>query len=403
MIFATGTFKGKPCDLTPVSVHDVINEFNVPFNGKSMVEFTLDKSLVKFDQLNKVEKYRQRAGKGNTIQGRDSRNNSVSLLFSYSAPRKDKNGLIVSEPKHYFYEGKDFHVPANRLEEAVFFYLHPNCAQSPFFDGRAEWSLVDREANAKKEYDAMLNITSLVSEIGAEKDYQKLKRIALGIKLTVNGQSITIPQNRIGSLDEVKVQLSNLAIKHPEQFSLAYRDGNMLLAGTVKDAINSGLLILKGVGGGMSKWYWTIGDRSELCTVNNGVDSFAALLNAVQNRETFMAFINMVDGNSNQITAPIASLLNGESSIKDPKDMTGAELASEALKAGVVEFNREKSIFQVIGPDGEPELQGLHKVENPAKRISELSDALEGKGIKRNRVVKALKGERSEEEPKTEE
>ena len=127
MIFATGTFDGKPCDLTPVDVKDVIRVFKVPFSGNESVEFTLDASMKRWDELNKITKFRPRAGKGNTIQARTPNGSTVSLLFSDSAPRKDRNTNIVrSEPLHYFYEGCDFMVPAANLEAAVFFWLHPN-------------------------------------------------------------------------------------------------------------------------------------------------------------------------------------------------------------------------------------------------------------------------------------
>lgn len=386
-IYATGRVNGKDYDEKPVNVKEVIKHFNLPFDGTTDAEFTLVDSLVKYDELNKVWRHRQNAYKPARIVVTKN-NESVELRFCEAPPTKDrKNGNNVYSPEHMIYPGRDFFIPRTDLEQQVFFYLHPACEQSPAKNGSpAEWNFIDRKADAKKETEAFEIVMKIAAEISNEQDFTRLKRSAKGIKFIINGETKSIPHGKIND-DEVKAQLLKLATAHPTEFAVAYRDANLFLEGCIVDAIDSGLLIHEGVGGGMSQWRWTIGDKSVFgSTITNGTDPRAALINTVHSDRWGQVFTEMLETNSNYRfePKPVAQ--------KEFKDMSGRELAAVALSSGLTEYNREKKVYQLI-VDFEPAPQSLLKIEDPTKRVWELEVALGERGICRNRVVKALNGE----------
>ena len=263
--------------------------------------------------------------------------------------------------------------------------------------------MLDREANARKELADVNIMAELIGEIQAEQNVRGLLRIAKGLNFVSKGSNVSIPSSSINEA-EVKARLVKLAMEHTEAFNVAYRDGNTRLYGLLKDGIDAGTIVLKNIGGGMSKYYLNSAtDNGEVCTVNNGADPLQTLFNVAQDYNTYARIVTAVDGSFNSnLPNTVAELLHADNMGLDFADMAGQQLVTEALGRGIVEFDREKSTFYLVNPDGERQLQGLHKVEVVANRNAELALALDTVKIKKNRVVKALKGERSEEEPKTE-
>lgn len=396
MIYATGNFNGKLYDESLIQVKDVIKHFGLPFDGSSDAEFTLADHLIRQDELNKAVRHRQRSYESPSISG-TYKNEAFTLVFCDGPPVIDrKTGAKRFSPDHQVYPGRDVLAKRTDLERQVFLYLNPKCDASPVRQGLYyEWRFIDRKADAKRENDAMNIVMQIAAEISSEQDLTKLKRIAKGLKFIVKDkeqiETITIPAPRIND-DEVKAQLVKLSMKYPVEFSLAYRDSNLMLEGSVIDAIDAGLLIHQSVGGGMSKWFWTVGDRQEFCTVSNGVDPKAALLNHVHSERGYATFVEVLETQSNFRYEPKAVPR------KEFKDMEGEELAEAALAAGVLEYVRDKKAYQIVKPDGELDAQSVCKIEDPSKRKWELSLAIgKGKGLPRNKVVKALSGEFSED------
>lgn len=396
MITATGTFKGVDVERKALNVNDVIKEYGLKVGEK--VEFELTDNMKSWDPLNKVTKHPQRMGKGNEIVGRNKDGSTIILRFSNRAPREDKKtGLIKSEPHHYFYEGDKMllHTSAN-MEHAIFFMLHPSCEQSPFVDGRkTEWRVVDRKAEAAKANEKMSNIIDLIAEVKNETSITKLRRIAYGLKIVKDGRTITMSGVKEKEPEQLVVELCKIAMDSPEEFALAYRDSNTMLMGMVKDATESNLLVLRGVGGGLSRWYWSkdINGGAPFCDVQNGSEPLGTLFNHVHGDSGYLQFITTLDQHSN--FEGVEKLMVTASTEKDPSDMTGIELVRKAILDDIIYFDRnpENPSVKLLNKDGAIEEQGLHKVTDTKNWQALLADALNEKGIKRNRVIKRLKNE----------
>lgn len=396
MITATGTFRGEDVERKALNVNDVIKEYGLKISPK--VEFNLTDNMKSYDSLNKVWKHPQRMGKGNEIVGRNKDGSTIILRFSNRAPRENKKtGLLMSEPHHYFYDGDKMLVDTSvNLENAVFFMLHPSCEQSPFADGRRiEWRVVDRKAEAAKANEKMSNVVNLISEVNKETSTTKLRRIAYGLKVVKDGRTIVVSSAKEKSHEELVVELCKIAMEAPEEFAIAYRDANTMLMGMVKDATESNLLVLRGVGGGLSRWYWAndINGGAPFCDVQNGSEPLGTLFNYVHGESGYLQFITTLDQHSN--FEGIEKLKLNEPVEKDPSDMNGIELVRKAVLEDIIFFdrNKENPSVKLLDKDGNPEEQGLHKVTSIKDWQAELADALDGKGIKRNRVVKRLKNE----------
>ena len=376
MIYASGTIKGKDYELQPVKLQDVIKAYNVPFDGTGKVEFELNPALVQEDTLNGGVRHRPRAAVGNTINATMNME-TAELIFCNAAPRKDKEGVVRSVPRHYHYEGRNMLLNEKEAQLQVFLYLHPLCRESPFRNGgRWEWSLVDRKAEAREKNKAAQVIIDLIKEINDEQNIGKLKRIARGLGFTANGAYISIPESRVND-DEVAAELVQIAMKYPKEFGVAFRDANTILWGAVREAKDKGLIMLHGVGGGMSEWRWKA-DNVKFCDVPMGVSQENALFNRCNSIDGEIELIKRLDGVVvNRGTVAEATTLTGESAKKLPSEMTAKELVAEAMKLAKVEFNGKDAWIVVDEKTGDQKGKQLCKITSKPQKVQNLIDSVE--------------------------
>ena len=177
--------------------------------------------------------------------------------------------------------------------------------------------------------------------------------------------------------DEVAAELVQIAMKYPKEFGVAFRDANTILWGAVREAKDKGLIMLHGVGGGMSEWRWKA-DNVKFCDVPMGVSPENALFNRCNSIDGEIELIKRLDGVVvNRGTVAEATTLTGESAKKLPSEMTAKELVAEAMKLAKVEFNGKDAWIVVDEKTGDQKGKQLCKITSKPQKVQNLIDSVE--------------------------
>lgn len=129
---------------------------------------------------------------------------------------------------------------------ALFLAIHPRNQSSPFFNkrnGRPFLEFVDREAIANAKIAQQETRRQMVDIIMDFEDFDKLKKIAKGIRIKSGGTYDTVPTSATTNLNMLKVSLLELANRHGEKFKQAFEDNNTETLGQIQELIDNASIV----------------------------------------------------------------------------------------------------------------------------------------------------------------
>jgi len=231
----------------------------------------------------------------------------MPLEIRYSVSR-----VYRKEMDGYDYQPKRIEIPgegmqlSEDLDLAVFTFLHPSCALSPFRKGKSNFEFVDAQARAEKEID---ELDTLGEALVHAKSISGHNAVILAKGLGIAGVDTMEPKS-------ITAALMKFAQQNPAIY-LQKKDQQLtMIEGRIEHFIDKGIFDMQHIGQ-VRRWVWKSGEREGQTIVdvfNTTANAREALKNHIkQNMAEYMFELN----NMGETVSANEAALNYLNSIKD--------------------------------------------------------------------------------------
>lgn len=389
MLEITGSIGDKTYNAEPVSAKFLMETYNIPPIDK-YAEFRVTPERMKVDHINGGFQVPPSTGLP-TVANINITGKSISLRWC-STRTPGPNGAVEYAPRRLsdlrgqmvaFTDKNE-----EEVEKYVYFYLHPLNASSPAHrEGReAFYFLYDRTGEADKLAATYTMLSDLGKEIMTIPE-ARLRIKASGLFYRNSGGNVMVDATKAVELNELRVRLSELLHADKTLFADAWRNEENALRGTIKYAIEKGILVGVNNPSQGTTWKWSNAEGGgEVTIASRNDDPTIAILNYIAQNYTYMvpkltSAINRMESAEMPMPGVFEDVVDEDMLTAERiKEMQPLQLIQFAASQDVLYFDRPN--FQVYycnesgDVDGDPIFTVLDKTKWQAEYAEFLADGL---------------------------
>lgn len=227
----------------------------------------------------------------------------LPLEIRYAQSRrfsKDVDAYLY-EPKRVVFSGEGMQLSED-LDLAVFAYMHPSCALSPFSKGqKSNFEFIDVQARADKK---ISDLDALGEAIVHAKNISGTNAIILAKGLGIAGVEQMASR-------EVNAALMEYASKNPAVYLQKKNQQLTMIEGKIEHFIDKGIFHLDQIGQ-VRRWSWTKGEREGqviIDIVNTTANARESLKNEIKSHlDDYMYLLNNIGDTVSANDAALAAL-----------------------------------------------------------------------------------------------
>jgi hypothetical protein len=317
MLEFTGSINGEMYEEQAVSVSQLIKHFGV----------TIPKNLTIERITGKRDRYGQRKESNQVILNPyfNAVFNGEQFTLRYYANKNKRSDQTISYlPKKIRFNGTKVFDQKDQ-EVALFLFLHPQNAASPFSARLTFVKTSDKVAESQVRLDAAREAALIQAMIINESDGNKIQRVARGFKH--KGETISTIHTNDSTM--AKVALLDMAKKYPFAVKEALEDEETLIRGIVGLAEDSGRISLRN-----NSWYI---EREMYLNVDKFEDPVQKLQNYLSDHANLTKFLSKVYKMNINVSSELSDINIVQKAIDDGR------IILEDGKAWITNESGEKS------------------------------------------------------------